>query len=346
MKKAFIMKIMAGVLSAGLAVTGGAAIAAHYDTDNANISAENGEYNAEDVLAKGSDTNYSQLKAADAENTLEESKTGIVAKLFGKTTVAETPEETSEEENSVDVTAAGKAEAEASASDSKATVSNAAKNTTASSSAGTEKTDVPSTANTASNSVSTQKTETPATVSTEKSGTTSQTSTADKASTSTQAGTSTQASASTQASTSNKASTSTQASTSDKTSTSSTTAADTQSDATANISDDYYYDNDYLFNVNADGTNATPKSKTNTVTTSVGVSGTIIIPSSEEPVEEPKQEETTTEEPKQEETPVETPVYKYGCSCGYLATSYDEMINHMKGHVLRGEAEHFGTVYN
>jgi hypothetical protein len=190
MKKAFIMKIMAGVLSAGLAVTGGAAIAAHYDTDNANISAENGEYNAEDVLAKGADTSYSQLKAADAENTLEESKTGIVAKLFGKTAVAETAEETSEEEKSADVTAAGKAEAEDSASDSKATVSNAAKNTTASSSAGTEKTETQVTANTASNSVSTQKTETPATASTEKSGTTSQASTSNKASASTQASTS------------------------------------------------------------------------------------------------------------------------------------------------------------
>jgi hypothetical protein len=63
-----------------------------------------------------------------------------------------------------------------------------------------------------------------------------------------------------------------------------------------------------------------------------GVTGTVDVP----PIEQPKQEETV----------VETPVYKYGCSCGYLATSYDDIINHMKGHVLKGEPEHFGTVYN
>jgi hypothetical protein len=69
-----------------------------------------------------------------------------------------------------------------------------------------------------------------------------------------------------------------------------------------------------------------------------GITGTVDVP----PIEQPKQEETVVEEPKQEETPV----YKYGCSCGYLATSYDDIVNHMKGHVLKGEPEHFGTVYN
>jgi hypothetical protein len=324
MKKAFIMKIMAGVLSAGLAVTGGAAIAAHYDTDNANISAENGEYNAEDVLAKGADTSYSQLKAADAENTLEESKTGIVAKLFGKTAVAETAEETSEEEKSADVTAAGKAEAEDSASDSKATVSNAAKNTTASSSAGTEKTETQVTANTASNSVSTQKTETPATASTEKSGTTSQ------------------------ASTSNKASASTQASTSDKTSTSSTAAAETQSDATTSLSDDYYFDNDYLFNVNADGTNATPTPREKTAVVSSGVSSsfTFTIPSSEETVEEPKQEETVEEQTPVDETPAEnTKRPYYICSCLYATYDKREMAWHIVEGAKKGEIHSYTTDY-
>jgi hypothetical protein len=324
MKKAFIMKIMAGVLSAGLAVTGGAAIAAHYDTDNANISAENGEYNAEDVLAKGADTSYSQLKVADAENTLEESKTGIVAKLFGKTAVAETAEETSEEEKSADVTAAGKAEAEDSASDSKATVSNAAKNTTASSSAGTEKTETQVTANTASNSVSTQKTETPATASTEKSGTTSQ------------------------ASTSNKASASTQASTSDKTSTSSTAAADTQSDATTSLSDDYYFDNDYLFNVNADGTNATPTPRKKTAVVSSGVSSsfTFTIPSSEETVEEPKQEETVEEQTPVDETPAEnTKRPYYICSCLYATYDKREMAWHIVEGAKKGEIHSYTTDY-